>query len=177
MLARITDRNIPCVYIHVYRITKNWGPGPYNSLRHADNGRYFSGLSLMQNGREVHMFYLARELGNFHMFLLRTCGTCSCWEKGNFIMSNEFKYGQMWKIWPSLLSLSLYSTFNRKNRSMEKFMLPRKMLNIQYFAMLSIMLNICLHCFCLPPIIMGDLILKICQNFVGIKFFLRFVGR
>ena len=171
MLTRITDRKIPCVYIHVYRITKNWGPGPYNSLRHADNGRYFSGLSLMQNGREVHMFYLARELGNFHMFLLRTCGTCSCWEKGNFIMSNEFKYGQIWKIWPSLLSLSLYSTFNRKNRSMEKFMLPRKMLNIQYFAMLSIMLNICLHCFCLPPHYNGGLNFENLPKFCGNKIF------
>ena len=171
MLTRITDQKIPWVYIHVYRITKNWGPGPYNSLRHADNGRYFSGLSLMQNGREVHMFYLARELGNFHMFLLRTCGTCSCWEKGNFIMSNEFKYGQIWKIWPSLLSLSLYSTFNRKNRSMEKFMLPRKMLNIQYFAMLSIMLNICLHCFCLPPHYNGGLNFENLPKFCGNKIF------
>ena len=27
-------------------------------------------------------------------------------------MINEFKYGQTWKIWPSQLSLSLYSTFN-----------------------------------------------------------------
>ena len=26
-------------------------------------------------------------------------------------MINEFKYGQNWKIWPSALSLSLYSTF------------------------------------------------------------------
>ena len=26
-------------------------------------------------------------------------------------MFNEFKYGQTWKIWPSPLSLSLYSTF------------------------------------------------------------------
>ena len=26
-------------------------------------------------------------------------------------MINEFKYGQTWKIWPSPLSLSLYSTF------------------------------------------------------------------
>ena len=49
-----------------------------------------------------------------------TCFTCwgkwenwtfSCWEKGNFIMINEFKYGQTWKICPSPLSLSLYSTF------------------------------------------------------------------
>ena len=27
-----------------------------------------------------------------------------------------------------------------------------------------------------PPIIMGGLNLKICQNFVGTKFFLKFVG-
>ena len=27
-------------------------------------------------------------------------------------MINEFKYGQTWKIWPSPLSLSLYSTLN-----------------------------------------------------------------
>ena len=36
---------------------------------------------------------------------------CSCWEKGNFIIINEFKYGQTWKNWPSPLSLSLYGTF------------------------------------------------------------------
>ena len=27
--------------IHVYQIIKNRGPGPYNSLRHADNIKYF----------------------------------------------------------------------------------------------------------------------------------------
>ena len=42
---------------------KNRGPGPYNSLRHADNRKYFSGLSLMRNQREDHMFYLARNVG------------------------------------------------------------------------------------------------------------------
>ena len=36
------------------------------------------------------------------MFLLR---------KGNFIIITEFRYGQTWKIGPSPLSLSLYSTF------------------------------------------------------------------
>ena len=46
MLTRITGRKIPCVYIHVYQIIKNRGPGPYNSLRHADNTKYFSGLIL-----------------------------------------------------------------------------------------------------------------------------------
>ena len=29
-------------------------------------------------------------------------------------MINKFKYGQTWKIWPSLLSLSLYSIFKNK---------------------------------------------------------------
>ena len=68
MLTRITDRKILCVYIHVYQITKNWGPGPYNSLRHA-NRRYFSGISLTRNQREAHMFYLAKEVGKFEHVL------------------------------------------------------------------------------------------------------------
>ena len=71
MLTRITDWKILCVFIHVYCVTKNWGPGPYNSLHDADNRRYFWGLSLIKNWREVHMFYLAREVGKFDMFLLR----------------------------------------------------------------------------------------------------------
>ena len=29
-------------------------------------------------------------------------------------MIDEFKYGQTWKIWPSPISSSLYSTFNEK---------------------------------------------------------------
>ena len=65
MLTRITDWKTLCVYIHVYQMTKNGGPGLYNSLYHADNRRYFSGLSLMQNQRKMHMFYLAREVGKF----------------------------------------------------------------------------------------------------------------
>ena len=65
MLTIITDQKIPCTYIHVYRITKNWGPGPYNSLCHADNRRPFLGLSLMWNQREADMFYLEREVGKF----------------------------------------------------------------------------------------------------------------
>ena len=65
MLTRITYRKIPCAYIHVYRITKNSGPGPYYSSHHTDNRRYFSALSLTRNRREAHMFYLAKELGKF----------------------------------------------------------------------------------------------------------------
>ena len=65
MLTRITDWKIPCAYIHIYRKTKNYGPGPYNSLRHTENRRYFLGLSLTRNQRKAHMFYLAREKGKF----------------------------------------------------------------------------------------------------------------
>ena len=102
IMTRITDRKIPCVYIHVYQMIKNQRPGPYNFLRHADNRKYFSGLSVTRNRGEAHMFYLARELGQIW--------TCSCWGKGKFIMVNEFKDGQTWTIWPSPLSLALYST-------------------------------------------------------------------
>ena len=48
ILTRITDRKIPFVYIHVFQIVKNRGPGPYNLQRHAGNRKYFSGLSLME---------------------------------------------------------------------------------------------------------------------------------
>ena len=104
ILTRITDWKIPCVYIHVYQIIKNRGPGPYNSLRHADNRKYFAGHCLTQNRREAHMIYMAKEVEKIWK--------CSCWEKGNFVMINDFKYGQSWKISPSPLSLSIYSTFN-----------------------------------------------------------------
>ena len=62
MLTRITDRKIPCVYIHVCQVIRNQGPGPYNSLRQADNRKYFR-VSLMQSQREAHMVYLTREVG------------------------------------------------------------------------------------------------------------------
>ena len=72
MLTRITDQKILYVYIHVYWITKNWGPGPYNFLHQADNRRYFLGPSLMPNRREVHVL-LGEGIGKIR--------TCSCWEK------------------------------------------------------------------------------------------------
>ena len=76
--------------------------------------------------------------GSAHVLLDEGSGkiwTCSCWEKGNFIMINEFKYGQTWKIWPSPLSLWLYSTcnslkiknwFSYKNPNDPKFFLVYK---------------------------------------------------
>ena len=58
-LTRIID----CVYTHVSHVIRNQGHGPYNSLCHTDYRKCFSGLSLMRNGREVHMFDLARKVG------------------------------------------------------------------------------------------------------------------
>ena len=72
------------VYIHVYQMIKNWKPGPINCLRHADNRKHFSGLSLTRNRREAHM---ARAMGKIWR--------CSCWEKGNFISICEFKYSMV----------------------------------------------------------------------------------
>ena len=70
MLTTITDQKIPCVYIHVYRIRKNGGLGPHNSLSHGDNRRYFSGLSLTQNQREK-CFTWQGKWENLDMILLR----------------------------------------------------------------------------------------------------------
>ena len=95
MLTRITDRKIPCVYIHVYRIKRNWGTGPYNCLCHADNRRYFSGLSLTRSRREAHVL-LGEERGEIW--------TCSCW----LMNSNMLKPKKIGRP----LSLSLYNLFN-----------------------------------------------------------------
>ena len=102
-MTRITDWKSPCIYIHVYQRIKNWGPGPYNSVRHTDKKKYFSGLSLTWNRRKAHLFYLTRKV--------EIIWICSCWEKSNFFMVDEFKYGQIWKMWRSTLSLLLCSTF------------------------------------------------------------------
>ena len=67
ILIIITDQRYN-LYILVYQIIKNRGPGPYNSLRHTDNRKYFLGLSLTWNRSEAHMFHLAREVGK----------TCRC---------------------------------------------------------------------------------------------------
>ena len=89
-----------CIYLSLPH-KKNRGPGPYNSLRHTDNRKCFSGLSLTRNRGEA-LFYLAWEVERIWR--------CYCCEKGKFIMIIEFKYRQTWKIWPSPLSLALSST-------------------------------------------------------------------
>ena len=72
ILTRMADRNIPCVRcIHVYQIIKNRGPGPYNFLRHADNRKYFLGLSNAKSKESAHIL-LGKENGKkLEMFLLR----------------------------------------------------------------------------------------------------------
>ena len=85
MLTRISDRNILCVFTHVYRIIKNWGPGPYNSLRHTDNRRCLSGLFLTRNRRGAHMFYLVREGGEFGYVLAEKKVTVSWLMNSNMV--------------------------------------------------------------------------------------------
>ena len=96
--------------------------------------------------------------GSAHVLLDEGSGkiwTCSCWEKGNFIMINEFKYGQTWKIWPSPLSLWLHITFNSlkiknwfsyKNPNDSKFFLVYKFIcascSSSYMAELVIILKL-----------------------------------
>ena len=82
ILTRITDQNIPCVYIHVYQITKNWAPGPYNSVSQADNRKIFWVSPNAKSKGTAHILLDNGSGKNLQMFLLR---------KGNFIMINEFK--------------------------------------------------------------------------------------
>ena len=92
ILTRITGWKVTCVYIHIYQIKKNWGPGPYNSLRHADNRKYFSDLSLMRNRREAHMFYLAREVGKFGDVLAEKKVTLSRLMNSNMVKPEKFHH-------------------------------------------------------------------------------------
>lgn len=86
------------VYIYIYQIMKNQGPGPCNALLHTDNWEYVFGLSLTWNRREAHMIRFLRKAWKIWI--------CSFWEKGNFILISEFKY------WTNLKNISLYITFN-----------------------------------------------------------------
>ena len=72
---------------------KNLGSGLCNSLPLTDNREYFPALT--RNRKEALIIQLERELGETSWF--------SCWEKSNFILIYDFKYGQTWKNWPSSL--------------------------------------------------------------------------
>ena len=71
ILARITDQKISYVYVHVYRIIKNWGPGLFNSVRHADNRKYFLGLSNVKLKGNGNVLLGDGSGKNLDMFLLR----------------------------------------------------------------------------------------------------------
>ena len=92
IMTRITNRNIPCVHSCLWN-NKSRGTGPHSSLRHADNIKHFSGLSLTRNQREA--------------LSLREGGGKNLWdtlaEIKITILITEFKDGQIWKIWPSHL--------------------------------------------------------------------------
>ena len=66
---------------------------------------FFGSLCNAKSKESAHVLLREGTGKNLDMFLLK---------KGNFIMINEFRYGQTWKIWPSAPSLSLYSTFKSK---------------------------------------------------------------
>ena len=69
MLTGITDRKILCVSIFISnQITKNWGPGPYNSLCHADSKIFFRSLSDVKSKGTAHVLY-AKEVGKFRHVL------------------------------------------------------------------------------------------------------------
>ena len=74
----------------ICQIVKNWGPGLHNLQCHTDDTKYFLGLWLTQDWREV----------------VEIC-TCSSWEKGNFVLIYWIQIWSIWRIWSSLLFLSL----------------------------------------------------------------------
>ena len=45
------------MYVKFYQIIKNRRPGPYNSLRHADNKTFFGFLSNTESKRSAHVSF------------------------------------------------------------------------------------------------------------------------
>ena len=89
-LTRITDRKILCVYTHVYQIIKNRRPGPFNSLRHADNGKSFSrSLSNVKSRGSAHVLLDEGSRKNLEMFLLKEKATLS-WLMNSEILPYSF---------------------------------------------------------------------------------------
>ena len=108
--TRITDQKIPCVYIDVYWIIKNWGPGPYRC--YADNRRCFLGLSLTWNRGEAHMFYLTREVGKFGHPLAEKKVTLSWLTNSNMVKPK--KYGHLHLFYHFTIPLNLRYSRNTK---------------------------------------------------------------
>ena len=95
-MTRNTNQKI----IYIYSCVSN------DIKSHTHDRKYFLGLSLTRNQREACTIHLVKKVREIWRY--------SCWEKGNFILICEFKFGQTWKIWPSTLSLSFYNTFNSR---------------------------------------------------------------
>ena len=102
------------VYIHVYQIIKIedlvriilYVPVIIENIFGVSlKPRMLESLNTKPKGTSLTS--LVREVGKIWRYFR--------WEKGNFILIYEFKYGHTWNIWPSPLSLSLYSTFKNKN--------------------------------------------------------------
>ena len=70
-MTRITDWKSPCIYIHVYQRIKNWGPGPYNSVRHTDKKIFFRSLSNVKSKESAPVLLDEESGNNLDMFLLR----------------------------------------------------------------------------------------------------------
>ena len=92
ILTRITDLKIPCVYIHVCQKIKKCRPGPYNSLRHADNIIYFLGLSLTWNREEALMFYCRGKWEKFGDVLGERKVTLSWLMDSNMVKPKQFDH-------------------------------------------------------------------------------------
>ena len=93
----------PMVYI--FKCTKSWEiQALVCKMLYVTIITYFW-VSLSRNQRKLQMFHLAKIVGKG----FRHC----CWEKCNFMLIYEFKYGETWKILPSPLCLPLYNTFNK----------------------------------------------------------------
>ena len=84
----------------------------------------------------------AKSKGSAHVLLGKGSGniwTCTYREKGNFIVINEFKYGQTWKICPPPLSLSLYSTFKDFHALFRQTFCYAYSFPLQFFLFLKIL--------------------------------------
>ena len=71
---------------------KNRRPGLYNSLRHADNRKYFLGRSLTQNRGDEHIIYMVREVGKFGDVLAEKKVTLSWLMNSNMVKPEKFDH-------------------------------------------------------------------------------------
>ena len=71
---------------------KNRGPGPYNYLRHVDNRKYISGLSLTRNRKAALMFYWRGKWEKFVDNVAEKKVTLSCLMNSNMVKPEKFDH-------------------------------------------------------------------------------------